>query len=270
MARPIVFLSDFGLDDEFVGICHGVIARIAPDSHVIDLTHGIPPQDMLRAALVLANSVRYAPDEAVYLGVVDPGVGTERRPIAAETASGHLTVGPDNGLFALVWDALGGPVRAVAIESEDVILRPTSATFHGRDVFSPAAAHLATGMPLDRLGPELPPDGLDRVSVPHPAFEQGSIRCRVLGVDRFGNAQLFAKLEHLRVAGLADERVLELRAGGRDEAIRRVATYEEIAQGLGLLVDSSGFLAVVMRGASAAGHLGLVAGDPVVLSSPRG
>ena len=99
MDRPIVFLSDFGLDDEFVGICHGVIARIAPDSRVIDLTHGIPPQDMLRAALVLANSVRYAPDDAVYLGVVDPGVGTERRPIAAETASGHLTVGPDNNLW---------------------------------------------------------------------------------------------------------------------------------------------------------------------------
>jgi S-adenosylmethionine hydrolase len=271
MTRPIVFLSDFGLDDEFVGICHGVMARIAPASRLIDLTHGIPPQDVLRAALILAGAARYLPEDAIILGVVDPGVGTERRPIAVQTVAGPLTVGPDNGLLSLAWDALGGAAEATLISATDVILHPTSATFHGRDVFSPAAAHLAAGRTLADLGPPLAVDALDRLSVPHPAVDRGSIRCRVLGVDRFGNAQLFARSEHLEAAGIADAALLELRAAGHDRLARRVSTYEEIEPGgFGILVDSSGLLAVAMRGASAAEALALHAGEPVLLALPRG
>src|SRR5437899_8247070 len=115
MARPIVFCSDYGLGDEFVGVCHGVIARIAPDARVIDLTHGIPPMDVRRGAAELCASVRYMPDDAVYLAVVDPGVGTARRPVAVETARGQVLVGPDNGVLSLAWDELGGAVRAVEL-----------------------------------------------------------------------------------------------------------------------------------------------------------
>src|SRR6184192_3638615 len=124
MARPIVFCSDYGLADEFVGVCHGVIARIAPEARVIDLTHGIRAMDVRGGAAELMTSVRYMPDDAVFLAVVDPGVGTARRAVAVETAGGQVLVGPDNGLLSLAWVQLGGPARAVEITSRDVILTP--------------------------------------------------------------------------------------------------------------------------------------------------
>ncbi|HYV02229.1 MAG TPA: SAM-dependent chlorinase/fluorinase, partial [Actinomycetota bacterium] len=188
MDRPIAFLSDYGLEDEFVGICHAVMARLAPRASVIDLTHAIPPHDVLRGALVLARSVAYLPTDAVLLAVVDPGVGTERRPIAVETVrEGRLLVGPDNGLLSLAWDEAGGVARAVEIRSPDVVLEPVSTTFHGRDVFSPAAAAVASGWPLERLGPAIDPSGLEVVRVPEPTVEDGRVDAEVLSVDRFGN-----------------------------------------------------------------------------------
>src|SRR6266540_7222557 len=137
LGRPIVFISDFGLDDEFVGICHGVIARIAPEARVIDLTHGVPPQDIVRAALVLAEALPHVPDDAVLLAVVDPGVGTARRPVALETRSGQVLVGPDNGVLSLAAEALGGVAGAVEITSEAVVLPSDTETFHERDEFAP-------------------------------------------------------------------------------------------------------------------------------------
>ena len=157
-ARPIVFISDFGLDDEFVGVCHGVIARISPHSRMIDLTHGVPPGDVRRAALILADAVRYMPEESVYLAVVDPGVGTARRAVAVEASGGAILVGPDNGVLSLAWDRLGGAARAVLIASPDVVLPTPSRTFHGRDVFAPAAAHVAAWRPLQDVGPPVDPD----------------------------------------------------------------------------------------------------------------
>jgi len=142
MARPIVFVTDYGLADGFVGICHGVMARIAPEARVIDLTHAIPRQDVMRGALVLGRATDFMPGDAVYAAVVDPGVGSERRSIAVRAASGAVLVGPDNGLLSMAWDAFGGAVAAVEIAAEDVVLQPVSKTFHGRDVFAPAAAHL--------------------------------------------------------------------------------------------------------------------------------
>src|SRR6266511_4683271 len=135
----ITFLSDYGLEDHFVGVCHGVIARIAPNARVIDLAHGIPPQDVLRGAMVLAGAAPFMPEDAVYLGVVDPDVGGPRGAVAVRAASGALLVGPDNGLLSLAWEALGGAEAAVEIAAPDVLLEPVSATFHGRDVFAPAA-----------------------------------------------------------------------------------------------------------------------------------
>jgi S-adenosylmethionine hydrolase len=266
--RPIVFLSDYGLDDEFVGICHAVMARLAPNARIMDLTHAIPPQDVLRGALTLAQSVRFLPAGAVILGVVDPGVGTERRPVAIETGRGpHLMVGPDNGLLSLAWDEVGGVLRAVEILSPDVILEPVSATFHGRDVFAPAAAHLATSKPLELLGPPVDPSGLVRVRVPEPEVEPGRIDGEVLAVDRFGNLQLSVRPAHLDAAGIERELAIETAHG--TVSVRRAETFGEVAEGEhAAIVDSSGWVALVLNRGSAAESLGLAAGDPISIRVP--
>ncbi len=175
MTRPIVFLTDYGLSDEFVGICHGVIARISPGTRIIDLTHAIPRQDVMSGALTLGRATRYMPADAVYLAVVDPGVGSDRRSIALRAASGALLVGPDNGVLSLAWDALGGTDTVVEVTAPDVVLHPVSKTFHGRDVFAPAAAHLSAGMPLEGLGPAV--DGSGRPSTGR-AFARSRSPCR--------------------------------------------------------------------------------------------
>ena len=148
----ITFLSDFGLKDDFVGTCHGVIKRIAPEAQIIDITHGIEPQAVLQGALVLASTLPYMP-EGVHLAVVDPGVGGDRRALALRDASGRLYVGPDNGLLVPAAEKLGGIDGAWQLTNSDYMLEPVSATFHGRDVFSPAAAHLAPGVDPAELGP---------------------------------------------------------------------------------------------------------------------
>ena len=262
MARPVVFLSDYGLDDEFVGLCHAVIAQVAPDAKVIDLTHAVPPQDVLRGALVLANALPYLPSDAVVLAVVDPGVGTERRPVAVQADdSGRLLVGPDNGVLSLSWGG-SDPSRVVEITSPSVILQPVSRTFHGRDVFAPAAARLAAGWPVEDLGPGLDPRSLSRVDVPQPDVEGGEIRTEVLGVDRFGNLQLSARSEHLdRLEG-----PMEVVVRRQAVPVSRAETFGEVAEGqLALIVDSSGWVAVVLNRGSAAEALGLTAGEPVTL-----
>jgi S-adenosyl-L-methionine hydrolase (adenosine-forming) len=153
MSRPVVFMTDYGRTDEFVGVCHGVMASIVPDVHVIDLTHNVPRQDVMRGALILGRATKFMPDDAVYVAVVDPGVGSERRSIAVRAATGAFLVGPDNGVLSPAWAALGGAEAAASIEDSRVMLFPVSKTFHGRDVFAPAAAHLAAGATLDALGP---------------------------------------------------------------------------------------------------------------------
>src|SRR5919205_162320 len=159
MARFVTFLSDYGLQDEFVGTCHGVIKRIAPDVQIVDLTHGIPPQNVLHGALVLAKSLEYVP-AGVHLAVVDPGVGTARRPLVLEDGEGRLYVGPDNGLLVPAAEAGGGIAAAHELANPRYALERVSRTFHGRDLFAPAAAHLALGVPAAELGPALDlPDG---------------------------------------------------------------------------------------------------------------
>ncbi len=260
MTRPIVFLTDYGLADVFVGVCHGVIARIAPEARVIDLTHHVARQDVLQGAILLARATRFMPADAVYLAVVDPGVGAERRPIAVEARSGAHLVGPDNGLLSLAWGELGGAERAVAIASPDVLLHPVSRTFHGRDVFAPAAAHLAAGAALEELGPPVPVGELHALEPPRPMVAPGSVGARVVAVDAFGNVQLNARPEDLEAAGLGP--ILQL--GPR--AIPRVETFADLRPGaVGALVDSDGYLALVVNRGSAAELLRLKVGDAVVL-----
>ena len=176
----ITFLTDFGLQDDFVGTCHGVIATIAPDARVIDVTHGVRPGHVLQGALVLANTLPYMPP-GVHLAVVDPGVGSGRRALALRDAEGRLYVGPDNGLLLPAAEGFGGVAEAHELANPKYSLQPVSRTFHGRDLFSPAAAHLAAGVALEELGPPVDPDALVRLDVPQPEVGQNRIRATVAG-----------------------------------------------------------------------------------------
>lgn len=260
MSRPIVFLTDYGMADEFVGVCHGVMLRIAPDVRVVDLTHSIPRQDVMRGALTLGRATSYMPGEAVYVAVVDPGVGSGRGSIAVRAASDALLVGPDNGVLSLAWEALGGAQEAVEITSDDVVLQPVSRTFHGRDVFAPAAAHLAAGMTLSDLGPQLQVEQLHVLEFPGPMLASGAIGARVTGVDGFGNVQLNVRPHDLDAAGIGP--VLSVRR----RSVPRVGVFADVPQGtLAAIIDSQGHLALVVNHGSAADTLGLTVGKTVVI-----
>ncbi|MGH2724728.1 MAG: SAM hydrolase/SAM-dependent halogenase family protein [Actinomycetota bacterium] len=267
MAGVILFLTDYGLDDEFVGVCHAVMAAAAPEVRVIDLAHGVPPGDVRRGALSLLAAVPHAPPGAVLLAVVDPGVGTGRRAIAAE-AGGAVLVGPDNGLLSPAWEALGGVDRAVEIDAASVARRRVSATFHGRDVFAPAAARLATGVALEEVGRPVDPGSLARIDLPTPRRQEGALGTEVIGVDRFGNVQLGARPSDLGHSGLLEAGI----AVGLPEQTfrcRRVRAFADLEEDeLGLLEDSAGWLALVRRGGSAAARLGVKPGDGLLLSWP--
>jgi S-adenosyl-L-methionine hydrolase (adenosine-forming) len=205
----LTFLSDFGLQDDFVGACHGVIKAIAPDVQIIDVTHGIPPQQVLQGALVLANTTPYMP-QGVHLAVVDPGVGSARRPLALRSGDGRLFVGPDNGLLVPAAEGLGGIAEVHELANADYALDIVSRTFHGRDLFAPAAAHLAAGVPLEALGPPLAADALARFDLPEPEVGEYRIHATVLYIDRFGNVQLNLTREHLQRAEVTPGTVVEV------------------------------------------------------------
>ena len=262
-ARFIAFLTDFGLRDDFVGTCHGVMKRIAPDVQIIDVTHGIEPQQVLQGSLVLANTLPYMPI-GVHLAVVDPGVGGARRPLALRDREGRLYVGPDNGLLVPAAEAGGGIDAAHELANPDYALQPVSRTFHGRDLFAPAAAHLANGVGLDRLGPPLDPELLVRIAVPQPALEPPAIRATALYVDRFGNVQLNLDGDQLDRAGAPPGRRVELRL----DDVRRPAvvarTFADVHPGEAVLYeDSYGNVAIAISRGNAAETLGLHPGETV-------
>jgi S-adenosyl-L-methionine hydrolase (adenosine-forming) len=208
----ITFLTDFGLQDDFVGTCHGVIKRIAPEAQIIDITHGIPLAAVLQGALVLANTVPYMP-EGIHLAVVDPGVGGPRRPLALRDAGGRLYVGPDNGLLIPAAEKQGGIAEAHELANPEYALPVVSRTFHGRDLFAPAAAHLARGVALGELGPPIAPDALVPLDLPQPELGANRIRATVLYVDAFGNVQLNLTREHLEQVGVVPGTKVELALG---------------------------------------------------------
>jgi S-adenosyl-L-methionine hydrolase (adenosine-forming) len=264
---PIVFLTDYGLDDPFVGVCHAVIAAIAPEARVIDLTHGIPAQDIRHGALVLLDCAAYLPPSIV-LAVVDPGVGGPRRAVAVE-AGPHgnpwLLVGPDNGLLVPAAERLGGARRAWSLENPAYRLEGVSATFHGRDVFAPAAAHLAAGVDPGMLGPAIEPVDLAPLTLPAPRVAAGRVEGQVLSIDRFGNVQLNVVPAEAAAAGLGDAPVV-VEVGGRQYRAARARTFSEVPSGqIGLLEDSFGRMALACRGDSAARRLDVAAGSPVAL-----
>jgi S-adenosylmethionine hydrolase len=214
VVRPLSFLSDYGRDDEFVGVVHGVIAKLAPEVRVIDITHGVPAGDVRSGALALVRAIQYLP-EGVALAVVDPGVGTARRAIAAETAWCQF-VGPDNGLLTPAVAIVEGAHRVVSIENPELVIPASGSTFEGRDRFAPAAALLASGdAGLDDLGPEIDPGSLTPLLLPLPEREGGVVRGEAWWVDTFGNVQTNVSAEDLTEIGLdGDGAVPRRRARG--------------------------------------------------------
>ncbi|HEU5490715.1 MAG TPA: SAM-dependent chlorinase/fluorinase [Gaiellaceae bacterium] len=204
----ITFLSDFGLKDDFVGTCHGVIKRIAPEAQIIDITHGIPATSILQGALVLANTIDFMP-VGIHLAIVDPGVGGPRRPLALRDAADRVYVGPDNGLL-LPAASRAGIEDVHELANPAYALESISRTFHGRDLFAPAAAHLATGVPLADLGPPVDPEGLVRLDIPAPAIDGRGIRATLLYVDSFGNIALNLDRDDVEALGIVSGTRVEL------------------------------------------------------------
>jgi S-adenosyl-L-methionine hydrolase (adenosine-forming) len=265
----ITFLTDFGLQDDFVGTCHGVIAGIAPEAHVIDITHGIRPGHVLQGALVLENTIPYMP-AGVHLAVVDPGVGSGRRALALRDRQDRLYVGPDNGLLLPAADRAGGVVEARELTNSDYSLQPVSRTFHGRDLFSPAAAHLAAGVALQELGPPVDPEELVRLDMPEPEVGQHRIRAIALVVDRFGNVALNLRRDHLEHVELAAGTRIELTCRGQRFYAVSARTFADAPRGsLILYEDSYGSLALAVSRGSAAGLLRVEEGAEIVLDLER-
>ncbi len=268
MSGPVVFVSDLGLRDEFVGVCHLVIARIAPEALVVDLSHGVPPHDIQAGAMMLAHGITHGGPYAVGLGIVDPGVGTGRRAIAVATADGPRLVGPDNGLLSLAWKSLGGVIAAVEIDPQAVGSAHVSAVFHGRDVFAPAAAHLAAGAPLDRLGEPLDPGILETMTLEDAEAEPGKIHGEVVDVDRFGNIRLNARPADLDTAGFGVGSTVEVATTATSVRARRIVTYGDVQPGeYGMLVDAWDWVAVIRFEASAADGMAVTRGDPVWIAA---
>ena len=267
MTRSISFLSDYGVADEFAGVCRAVIARIAPDATVIDISHGVPRHDVSAGAAMLAKALPFTPP-GVHLAVVDPGVGSERRAVAVRVAGeDRVLVGPDNGLLADAIDAFGGAAEAVEVSRSPVRLEPLSATFHGRDIFAPVAAHLALGASLDAVGEPLDHGDLARLERPAPRIEPGRALTATVGyVDHFGNVSLIASADDAADAGLGPGADVAIEAAGASEAGRYVHTFADAEEGSPIVyVNSSGSVAVAVNRGSASELLGLASGDDVVL-----
>jgi S-adenosylmethionine hydrolase len=261
----ITFLSDFGLEDGYVGVCHGVMARIAPHARVIDLSHAVQPQDVRQGATVLAQSVPYTP-AAVHLAVVDPAVGTARGRVAVRSGE-RVLIGPDNGLLIWAAETLGGIERAHALTNPAYQLEPVSMTFHGRDIFSPAAAHVAAGVELAALGPELDPTGLVRLTPASSTVDDDHVHGEVLLVDHFGNLILNITLEELQRIGALPGGQVEIRVGDRTCTVPFGETFASVPAGrLVVHEDSSRRMAISLNQGRAAARLEARAGDEVVVA----
>jgi S-adenosylmethionine hydrolase len=262
---PVVsFLSDYGLTDEFVGVCKAVVLRAAPAARIIDVTHGIPPFDVRAGALALARSAQYLP-AGVVLAVVDPGVGTDRRAVAVEVETGYL-VGPDNGLLAPAVAMLGGAVQVVSLTNPEYQLEAPGATFAGRDIFAPAAGYLAAGTAIELLGERVDPMSLVPGMVPLPTDEGGRTSGEVLWIDRYGNAQLNIDPGDLVALGVEPGGSVEVRCGDDRRTGRWVSSYADAGPfEVAVVVDSYGLVSLTLDRRPAAEELGLRPGSAVTL-----
>jgi S-adenosyl-L-methionine hydrolase (adenosine-forming) len=256
----VCFLTDFGLRDDFVGTCHGVIKQIAPDAEIIDVTHGIPPQAVLQGALVLANTLPFMP-VGVHLAVVDPGVGGPRRALALRDRAGRLFVGPDNGLL-LPAASHAGVDEARELANPAYALGSISRTFHGRDLFAPAAAHLAAGVALAELGPPIDLELLVRLDLPQPRFGDALVEATALYVDSFGNIALNVTRDDVERVGIVPGTKVELElVDDRYFAVAARTFADARAGDVILYEDSYGNMSVAISSGNAASLLRTTAGD---------
>lgn len=256
--RIITLTTDFGTRDWFVGTMKGVIASIAPQTKVVDLTHDLRQGDIRGGAFALAASHRFFPEGTIHVVVVDPGVGSQRKAVAVQTASSSF-VGPDNGVLS--WALAKEKIRSIrSLENEAYFLRPVSKTFHGRDVFAPTAAHLSRGVTIQKLGPTL--KDFIRLEWPQPCMRRGRLEGEVVYIDRFGNAITNLEGAFLRGSTAATCEIYARRREGCPvrKHYQAVAPKSPVA-----VVGSSGFVEIVVNGGSAEEAFGLRIGTSVVL-----
>jgi S-adenosylmethionine hydrolase len=264
--RYLSFLTDYGLEDGFVAACHGVAARIAPDARIIDITHLVPPGDVRRGAAVLAQTVPNLPP-AVHVAVVDPGVGTARRGIAV-AAGDSVFVGPDNGLLSWALTAAGGAARAFSLTNRELWLSRVTATFHGRDIFMPVAAHLAAGADLDAAGAGIAVADLVMLPAPERTVRDFTAAGEVLTVDRFGNVQLTITGADAAEIGVTPGGTVLVRFGHQQLTVPYRETFGAVATGdVVAYTDSAGLVSVAVNGGNAAQRLGLPPGARISIAA---
>jgi hypothetical protein len=244
----LTLLTDYGLEDEFVGVCHAVARGILPaEVPIVDLTHGVRRHDVRHGALALRNTLPYVP-VGVHVAVVDPQVGTERRAVAVRCDDGRVLVGPDNGLLSLAWERAGGAVEAIDVSRSQHRLEPVSATFHGRDIFAPVAAHLALGAPLGDAGDPIDADEIVRLDMPLALLENDELYAHAVGFDRFGNIML--DVEHAELTGSGFRLGHGVEVNGRPGVY--ATTFADVAPGeLILYEDAYRTLALAVNRGSA-------------------
>jgi S-adenosylmethionine hydrolase len=263
MGLPITFTTDYGTGDDFAGVCRAVIAKLAPGTEVIDITHGIARHDVREAAAVLCETVPYSP-LAVHLAVVDPGVGGHRRAVAVRSEEGHLFVGPDNGILPPAIDVTGGAAEAVDVSRSPFRLERASATFHGRDLFAPVAARLAAGAELAEAGEGIDPGSLERKPESRPQIEQHRVVANADRVDGFGNISLDVTADELIGHPLAGALRVSVGSRTRRRTAARATTFEEVGDGAFLFYeDSTGHMAVAVNRGDASEVLDVRVGDAV-------
>jgi S-adenosyl-L-methionine hydrolase (adenosine-forming) len=262
----VTFLSDYGHDDVFVGVCKGVIARIAPQVQVIDLCHLIAPQDVEAGAYALAAAMPYLP-RAVHLAMVDPQHATHARGIAVRAADGSTFVGPDNGLLSQAWESKGGIDSVVEIANDELWLDQIHATFRGRDIFAPVAAHLAAGRPLQDVGPAIDPGELARIGLRTATVDHDHVHAEIKAVDHFGNVALNLDRSDLEAAGIAIGDTVELRCNGRTLTVPFTISFGEVPTGrLSLCEDSFRAIQLAVNAGRANQELRVTRGDPIVIA----
>jgi S-adenosyl-L-methionine hydrolase (adenosine-forming) len=266
----VTFLSDYGLQDEFVGVCHGVMLSVAPFLKIVDINHQILRQDIRHGAVVLLQAIRYMPD-AVHLAVVDPSVGSDRRAVVIESGWGETFVGPDNGLLLPAAQARGGIKRAFEIVDQRFLLTPVSRTFQGRDVFAPVAAHIASGVDPAELGPAVAADDLVPLEISHAWVHDDHLHAEVLQVDRFGNLQFNFDRPTMETAGIADFPAVEVRMEGHRLKVPYEPTFAAVPEGAFVLVeDSYRYMSLAINTGDAAARLRARAGSTAIIGPPNG
>ncbi|MFN2389986.1 MAG: S-adenosyl-l-methionine hydroxide adenosyltransferase family protein [Actinomycetota bacterium] len=266
----VTFLSDYGLQDEFVGVCRGVMLRIAPQLRIVDVHHYILRQSIRHGAIVMQQAIRFLPD-AVHLAVVDPSVGSGRRALAMESGDGQVFVGPDNGLLLPAVDQRGGVARAISITNDRYLLTPVSRTFQGRDVFAPVAAHVANGVDIAELGEPVAEPDLVRLEIPQAWIHDDHLHAEVLQVDRFGNLQLNFGSTDLAKVQTGDGRELEVRMEGHRVSVPWARTFAEVEAGDFVLVeDSYGHISLAVNKGDAAARLRAGAGSTAIVGPSGG